>query len=145
MTISERYPSCRIFSHLETGILIDIPQINVTVCVCEYVDAWDVCGRFEKPLWEEVRKGKGEWGVCSSPQLYWQETGQLSPHIPPTDVWQRKYFHSCRRKGGKIYILRYITVEVVKTEGKKNPHAWFFCMWAYALSSRLIWLVTVSS
>lgn len=78
------------------------------------------CGLHVKPPWKKVSRVKGGWGLHTIGQLYWQEVGQLCPHIPSTDVWQGKYFHSWRGKGGKWYVLQYITVEVVTTKGE-NP------------------------
>lgn len=75
-------------------------------------------------------------------------SGPALSHIPSTDVWQRKYFHSWRGKGGKTYVLRYITGEVVKTEGgKKNPACIFYCTWANILSTKAgpgksLWMVS---
>lgn len=60
-----------------------------------------------------VGQHEGGWlAGFTTGQLYWQEVGLLCPHIPLTDVWQRKYFNSWTGRGGKIYVLRYITLEV---------------------------------
>lgn len=59
-------------------------------------------GVFVKPLWEEVSRVEGGWGLHTIQQLYWQEVGQLCPRIPATDVWQGKYFHSWGENGREI-------------------------------------------
>lgn len=60
------------------------------------------CGVFVKPLWEEVSRVEGGWGLHTIQQIYWQEVGQLCPCIPATDVWQGKYFHSWGENGREI-------------------------------------------
>lgn len=105
----------------------------------EYSDA-DPCSSVEGPLWEAAGRGEGLY-TCTGRGLHYSAallTGSrpsLCPHIPPTDVWQGKYFHSWRAKGGKIYVLRYIMLEVVKKEEKF--HAGFFF-----LSLSLSWTVS---
>lgn len=77
--------------------------LNRVMSRCIRMQSYSVeCGLRVKTLWKKVSRVKGGWGLHTIRQLHWQEVGQLCPHIPSTDVWQGKYFHSWRGKGGKL-------------------------------------------
>lgn len=142
----ERYLSWRIFSHLETGIYTH--SSNKFSCVYMWVHG---CMRCMWQIWEPTvgrsQKKEGWMGyVHKSAALLTGNGLALSPHSSDRCLTE-KIFSQLEKEGREnIYFTIHHTGGGENWGGKKNcTCVIFYCMGAYALSSRLIWLVTVSS
>lgn len=81
-------------------------------------------GVFVRPLWEEVSRVEGAAGGCIPFSSFTDRKWASSVPAFLQQMFDREnIFTAGERMGGKLYVLQYITVEVVKTEGEK-PHLW---------------------
>lgn len=134
--------SCLILSYLIICYLcqnVKIQSTHVWGCSCPLLNRTLVYlsgklqraefGVFVKPLWEEVSTIEGGWGLHTIRQLYWQEVGQLCPRIPPTDVWQGKYFHSWGGNGREIICFTIHHSGSGENRRGKSTYMIVYCPW----------------